>query len=159
MRASNLLALMLVFGVAGCAATPKLYPTHPLTDQIIKARAGYPMALTNRACLPKADPKAPDSSPGCPLEQITAYPLDDVKFRETANKLNFICNLGGKRFKICLDKPGFCRFSYTQKCAFNIPGFLCQPAERLEEYSPAGDLEFLLAANARCAAADKYDLW
>lgn len=156
MRLSKWVLATGLVGLVACATGPALYPEHPLVDQIIKVRQGHDGMLTNRTCTEKPDPALKDSSPDCPLEHIKDYPLADVDFRQTANRLNFICNVGGKRYKICLDKPGFCRFSYKQDCFL---GIFCHPAERLEEYLPVEKYGFLLDANARCAKKEKYDLW
>lgn len=155
MRLAKFLWVAVVLGFA-CATVPTIYPEHPLSDQILKPREGFDNKLTNRACLPKTDPNAPDSSPDCPLEKITAYPMFDPEFRKTVNRLNFICNVGGKRYKICLDKPGFCRFSQKQDCFL---GIFCKDGELLEEYLPVEKYRFLADANTRCANKEKYDLW
>lgn len=156
MRLSDLLAACVILGIVACATVPTIYPEHPLVDEILKVRKGHEGLLTNRTCALKTDPNAADSSPGCQVEHIKDYALSDPEFRQTVNRLNFICNVGGKRYKICLDKPGFCRFSYTQDCFL---GFICKPAERLEEYLPVEKYGFLLDANVRCAKKEKYDLW
>lgn len=145
-------------GAVACATAPLLYPAHPLSDQIIKVRAGHEGFLTNRTCGAYIPGEvAPEKA--CSDERITRYPLNSPEFRATVNKLNFLCNIGGRRFKICVDKPGFCRFSTGPKKCSGFLGLFCKEGERLEEYLPVEQYRFLLDANAKCANKDKYDLW
>ena len=144
-----LMAVAMV-GAGACTSTPTIYPEHALSDQILKVRLGHDGKLTNRTV-------AGYDATGKPIEKIMDYSLKDNDFRETANRMNFICNIGGKRFKICTDKPGFCRFSHAQKCLFG--NSFCRDGELLEEYLPVEKYGFLLDANARCAKKEKYDLW
>lgn len=106
MKRGRVLFMVLLSGVS-CSVTPT--PQHELSDQILKPRRGYDGKLTNRACL-EYDGKE------CKKDNVISYDLSDSKFRETANKLDFICNIGGKRFKICMDQAAFCRKSTTQLC-------------------------------------------
>lgn len=151
-RRLQLLGYLLTLGavtlMAGCAA-PTLYPEHALVDQIIKVRAGHEGNLTNRTVTGY-------DKDGKPIEKIKDYSLESQDFRETVNRLSFICNIGGKRYKICLDKPGFCRFSRDEKCFL---GIFCKDSDVIEEYLPVEKYGFLLDANARCASREKYDLW
>lgn len=139
-----LLALLTI----GCGA-PQIYSPHPLVEQILRPRTGFEGSLTNRTC------KKYDGSK-CLGEEIQVYPLNDQAFRESVNKFNFICSIGGRRFKICRDKPGFCRFTYKQSCFL---GVFCKPGEKLEEYTPVEQYRFLLDADTRCANKEIYDLW
>jgi hypothetical protein len=144
-----------LLGVVACATAPTYYPEHPLVDQILKVRAGHKGMLTNRTVGPGATPKDP------PVEKITEYPIADPEFRKTANKLDFICNIGGHRYKLCLDepgkyRPGFCRISHDQRCFL---GVFCSMGEQRIEFLSADDFDFLLKSNARCANKNKYNLW
>ena len=80
---------------------------------------------------------------------IKEYDLQDANFRKEANDFGFICNLGGKRYKICLDKPGFCRISYKN-------GFLGIGKKKIEEYVPAVPYQYLIDANLKCFNKDEY---
>lgn len=145
------LLIILTAGAAACAVAPVVYPPHPLIDEILKVREGHDGNLTNRTCA------SYDQKTGlCANEKVVDYPLTDADFRATANKFDFICNLGGKRYKICKDKPGFCRIGYTQSCFL----FICQDGPEIEtDYVPATNSAFLLQANARCANKKEYNLW
>jgi len=113
-------------------------------QQILKPRAGH-KGLTNRACLAWNDENE------CLKYEIQEYLLEDAEFRETVNSFDFICSIGGRRFKVCKDKPGFCRITYTD-C-----GIFCR-RKRHEEYIPAEKYDFLLAANTRCMNKEEYPL-
>lgn len=132
--------------VSGCAGQ-KVYLAHPLVDQIITPRPGHEGKLTNRTC-------GKYEKGICTDERITDYEISDASFRETVNKLSFICNIGGRRFKVCLDKPGFCRFSTeTYRCGFLK---LSKCTKRLEEYLPAEPYKFLLDSKLRCFNKETY---
>lgn len=135
------------FCMTGCAGR-EIFPAHPLNEQLIKPRPGHEGKLTNRSC-------SKYEKDLCVEEHIQEYALSDKDFRETANQLDFICNIGGRRFKICLDKPGFCRVSYKENCFL----FFCSRGERLEEYLPVEKYKFLLDSGARCANKQMYNLW
>ena len=141
---------LLLLGL-GCSTSPELYPEHELVDKLLKPRAGFQGKLTNLVCLAKS----PDGK--CTEEKIITYDLADEEFRETTNRLNFLCKVGSKRYKICTDKEGFCRFSYKKSCF--ILGWPCSRGERLEEFLPVTQYRYLLDARTRCGSRDKYDLW
>lgn len=143
-KTPGFLSLLLV----GCV-TSMVYAPHPLVEQILKPRAGYDGKLTNRTCGEYQNGK-------CVKESIATYNLEDADFRSSVNKFNFICSIGGRRFKICIDKPGFCRFTYEKSCFL---GVFCKKGERLEEYLPVEKYRFLLDADTRCASKEIYDLW
>jgi hypothetical protein len=69
-----------------------------------------------------------------------------------ANDLSFVCNLAGRRFKVCLDKPGFCRRWGEKDCDL---GIFCKTRQR-EEYIPAEPMELHLAGNTRCFNKERY---
>ena len=140
----RILSLVLLVG-SGCSEA-QIYQQNPLSDQILKPRPGHEGKLTNRACLKFDDDKCVD-------EKIAEYDLKDAEFRDRVNKMNFICNLGGRRFKICKDKPGFCRFYRQKKCFLGI----CVDDKKLtEEYIPVEPYSFILDAKTRCFQKDLY---
>ncbi len=102
--------------------------------------------LTNRVMVLSADGKST-------IPEIKEYSLEDAEFRTTANKLNFICSIGARRFKVCIDKPGYCRHTFYQKCFLGI----CGKKHREEEYIPAKEKhQFLLDAKAKCFNYGEY---
>lgn len=135
----------------GCASN-RVYPRNPLVDQVIKPRPGYERHLTNSACLKY-------ENGNCVNLEIKPYSLDDESFRKMANEFDFICNVGGRRFKICLDKPGFCRNWTFVKCEpWDFLKIFCEDIA-MEDFIPIDDYNFILESNAKCANKYKYDLW
>jgi hypothetical protein len=128
--------------LASCA-TPQVELRHPLSQQILKPRPGY-KGLTNRAC------EALNEKGECAGMVVKEYLLEDPVFRKTANDLKFICSVGGRRFKICLDQPGLCRTTY-EDC-----GWFCKDKKKVE-YIPANQYQFLLDANTVCQNREIYD--
>jgi len=117
-------------------ATEQTYPRNALVNQILKPRPGY-TGLTNRAC------EVWDVKNICTTWVIKEYILDEPT-RKTLSGLDFICNISGHRYKVCLDKEGFCRTSYYG-C-----GFLNMKQCKKEEYLPVSNYQFLLDANTKC---------
>ena len=135
-RASVVLALPFIMG-ASC--DEKVYSEHPLVEKILRPRHGF-RGLTNRICH-KYDGEI------CQTEQIREYLLEDEEFRSNINKLEFICNIGGRRFKVCLDQPGFCRIQTKCKKFF---GMKVNCKTKVTEYIPASNYDFLLSADTKC---------
>ena len=82
----------------------------PLEKQRLVPRPGYEGYLTNRICLKWYGSK-------CEKESIKKYSLKDRKVRENFIELQFACHVGGKRYRICPDKAGFCRKEKHSECA------------------------------------------
>lgn len=136
--------IVILVGLSGCHRA--VFTQNPLVYQILKPRPEYPGMLTNRACLKYDGEK-------CIEEDVDIYDMNDEAFREKANTLDFICNIGGRRFKICKDKPGFCRRTFKKKCWWKF----CRKRKlRNEEYIPVEPYQFLLDANVKCFNKDRY---
>ena len=71
------------------------------------------------------------------------YDLGDPVFRATVTKLGFVCSVGGKRYHICPDKAGLCRYVGVG-C-----GIFCNRVVEVD-FIPATNYAFLLAANTVC---------
>jgi len=92
----------------------------PLEKQRLIPRPGYEGSLTNRVCTKWYGSK-------CEAESIREYTFKDkiikgkaVKgktVRAKLIKLQFACHIGGKRYRVCPDKEGFCRREKHTKCA------------------------------------------
>lgn len=128
-------------GVVACTTVPTMYPKLALVDQILKPREGF-SGLTHRTCA------SLDEKNQC-VWQIEEHKLDEPAFRTAANALNFICNIGGRRFKVCLDKAGFCRMQ-SVSC-----GWFCHKTVEAE-FIPVTNYKFLLDANTRCFNKNTY---
>lgn len=127
----------------GCATLPKPYVKHTLIDQILRPRPGY-TGLTNSHC-------ALWENDECKKVEIEERQLTP-EFRIMANDFKFICNIGGRRFKICLDKEGFCRLEEVPSC------LLCKTKTK-EIFIPITDYQYLLDANTKCFNKEKYSFW
>lgn len=132
----------------GCQTTT--HPKNPLIDQIIKPRVGFDGHLTNRSCLEY------DGS-NCVKEDISTYDLVDPVIRENLNKLSFICTIAGHRYKVCLDKPGFCRKTVDRVCAkWDLLKLFCKHPESWE-YIPVENYQYLIDSKTRCFNKENYN--
>lgn len=77
---------------------------------------------------------------------IIVYDMNDANFRSKANEFGMKCDIAGKRFRICMDKAGFCRS--TEKCVKHTLLFWCNLYEEI--YIPAKEHQYLLDANTKC---------
>jgi hypothetical protein len=132
---------VVLFLFAGCVSRD-IYPRHVLIDQILVPRANH-SDLTNRACMGYEGDK-------CIKEEVVDYDMDDDETRKRLNQLGFICKIAGKRYKVCMDKPGFCRMSYKKKNWFAKP-------QRYESFIPITDYQFLIDAKTRCFNKERYN--
>ena len=127
--------LISIFFILQCK-TPEKYYHRPLIKQRLVVRPGYPGKLTNRVC----------NGDNCTTEE---YSLSDPAFRQTANDLRIICEIAGKRWRICLARPGYCR--RTLKC---VKKFLWSCKKYEELYIPAERHDYLISANTVCQGKD-----
>lgn len=137
-----LLALLL----GGCAlfqTKPEIYPAHELVKELLVPRENH-KGLTNANCA------AFDDSGKCTNFVIRDWDLEDANIRTQLNRLNFICTVGLKRYKVCQDKPGLCRITSVKSC------WLCAPKPIEEDYIPQSDVQKLLNAGTQCFSEDIY---
>lgn len=132
--------------LTNCASVPVEDPIHALAGQILVPRAGY-TGLTEGAY--RAGKLA-----------VTEYKFEDAEFRDTANRLHFICRMGKKRYMICKDQPGLCRVFYDVKKKCLIGSLGCHEVDGAQhiEYLPASGYKLFLDSNLVCYSEDKYDL-
>jgi hypothetical protein len=128
--------------LTNCATVQPLYPRGALVKQILRPWTGY-HGLTNRACT------LIDQKGDCAHWSVIDYVLEDAQTRASLSQLVFICNVAGKRYKVCPDKPGLCR----RHC----DGFLfCQTKE---DFLPIANYQFLIDADTKCGAQASYNFW
>lgn len=144
MRQPYLLLLLLL---SSCSFNSQIYTPNPLASEILTPRPGHDGKLTNRTC-------SAYSGETCVTEKIVDYDLSDPTFRSTANTLNFICKIGGKRYKVCKDQPGFCRMTYHQNCTL---GIFCGPNRETVEFLPIMPYQTILNLGVKCFSQSKYD--
>lgn len=133
------LSQLLLLPLLSCA-NAQLYPQQSLSREILMPRLGHDGKLTNQACLQYNLDK-------CMSWGIKEYDLANPAFRDTANAADFICNVSGKRYKICKDKPGFCRIGY--QCS-RVLGICSSQTEIETDYIPAIPYQKILDLNVKC---------
>jgi hypothetical protein len=141
MRCSLLLSLLLF---NACASGPSSYPQHTLVDQILRPRTGY-TGLTNSWCERWEDGR-------CQSLKIEDHPLTP-EFRKQLNDFKFICRVGDRRFKVCVDKEGLCRRE-VKDCGH----WWCRD-KVIEVFIPITDYQYLLNANTKCFNRNRYPYW
>ena len=132
----NVYTILLLLILIGCSSR-KALPPNALYNQILKVRKGHD-GLTNSYCEKYKGDK-------CESLKIVEYSLKDpiVRYR-LGVELGFVCSISGKRYKICYDKEGFCRFHYERSGIFSY--------KRVEKFIPLHPLDYHLQANTRCYA-------
>lgn len=146
-------ALIVLWGtvsllLSDCASF-EMFPEHQLSEKILWSHPDYPGKLTQRVC------EATDGK-DCTKWKTLVYDLENSDFRMTVNKFDFVCSVGGKRYNVCWDKPGFCRIGAIKKCHLAI---FCKETPVEIDYIPAVEqVQFLVDANTRCANKRLYDL-
>lgn len=130
------LSSIILFLLIGCASQEKYYK-HQLYRQRLVIRIDHPGHLTNQTCVEM-------DGEDCKKWDITTYDMNDEEFRRKANDFRIVCRLGGKRWRICLKKAGFCR----RICLKKGWGGKCKKHE--EKFIPATDHQYLYDAGTVC---------
>lgn len=117
----------------------------PLLEQIVRMRKGFPNGPTNRTCLEL------DWWGKCSHVDTVEYDFRDAAVRARFVELNFVCELGGRRYKIDPDAPQFVRYQRRRKC------WLFCPEETLKvEPVPLSDTQRLLDGALTCYSERTY---
>lgn len=127
-------------------SSPRLYPQGSLGDQILVARHHHEGKLTNRVCTKY-------KGETCIEDSVIEYDLSSSVFREEARKLNFVCKVGGRQYKICPDQPGFCRTTYQKNWFQKIVG----GGKKNVEYLSGSPTQTLIDLHIRCFSETQYD--
>lgn len=135
-----LLALLLLS--SGCATKPKQYARGALINLILRPRPGY-KGLTNQTCREWADGH-------CIKRDVAEWDLAVDKERLQLHSLRFVCDVGGRRYRICRQLPGLCRQTYVKS------GFLGLDRElKLISYLNAREeYQFLIDSDTVCMSMD-----
>lgn len=134
MRRNNGIILLVLCLLTNCASREAL-PPNPLYKQILKVRAGHD-GLTNSYCKKY-------NGNTCEDLHIEVYSLKDPAIRYLIGvELGFVCSIAGKRYKVCYDKEGFCRFHYEKTGLFS--------KKLVETYMPLHPLEYHVRADTKC---------
>ena len=120
----------------------KILNKSKLVDQILRPRKGHEPNLTNFTCKKKNLDKCEDWDKAF-------YDVNDSDLRKRLNDLGFVCSIAGKRYKVCLDRPGFCRFGAKRK-------YLLFKSLELVDYIPISQYTFLIDSDSKCYNKNKY---
>lgn len=103
-----LFSLLLLLFLAACSSTPPVYERGPLVDLILKARPGY-QGLTSQRCEQWAKPKVGETKRKCLKKDVKVFDLADDKQRLQLHGLRFVCDVMGRRYRICKEIHGLCQ--------------------------------------------------
>jgi len=123
----------------------------PLEKQHLIPRQGYEGYLTNRVCLKWYGDK-------CEKDSVKKYSLKDKEVRAKLISLQFACHIGGKRWRICPNKEGFCRREKLVKCMKKrrINPFRSKKkcvkwkTTPINKFIPLANYQFLLDSSTEC---------
>lgn len=149
MKLSRLVLVSFVV-LSSCRLFEKKQDHSPLESQRLVVRQEFVGRLTNHVC------KVYDGLTNeCKEWSMRTYSLEDAEFRRQMNDFVITCEIGGRRFKVCLDKPGYCR--HERVCLdrgrrwywpFNV---VCKDSKINETYIDAKlEHEYLLNAGTEC---------
>jgi hypothetical protein len=136
-----LLLLAVSSYLTACSTSAPLYPRHELYDQILKPRPQWAGYLTNSRQVQPLGAKLGETVP-----ELVTYDLKDATLRADLNRLSFVCKIAGRQFKICLERPGYCR----KKEHF-------WQDDELEYIDAITQHNYLLQAKTRCFSWKRHD--
>jgi hypothetical protein len=138
----HLLRLVIPSLILLACSTAEKYQRQPLAKEILRPRPGMAFSLTNNAC------EEWDQNNVCTKWDVARHDLADPMERDALNKLDFVCKVGGHRWKICPDKAALCRTTYHH-CGF-LGMQTCKAVQVEENY------EFLISADTKCFSMQAY---
>ena len=106
-------------------------------------RPGYDHHLTNRVC-------RSNKLGSCKEWSIRAYDLRDDLVRKQYVDFKIACRIAGRRFRVCLDKPGFCRRERVCKKKSGFFKKKCKKWDKKIEYIPISNYQYLIDSNLEC---------
>ena len=134
--------IILSFLLIGCQHGVKYHAQ--LSKQRLAPRPGYDGYLTNRICGER------NFWGECLKWDIKSYDINDPEVRIMMNDFRIACQIGGKRFRISLDQPGFVRRT-TGKCIKKkVLSRSCKKWELLEDFIHIQRYEYLIEAHTEC---------
>lgn len=126
---------VIYIGLSGCSTVTQNH--RDLSSQIIFFRDSATGLGQNRICSQK------DIIGRCQEWSVKTYDLKDPEVRDTLIKLGFACQIGGKRFKIDPDNPGFARYK-EKSCLF------CSRKSEIVERIPITSSRYIVDAGTYC---------
>lgn len=143
------LSLFVAFSMAltGCSSIKEGWSGtrehKPLLEQIVRMRTGH-KGLTHKTCVEL------DWWGKCSNSTLLEYDLNDAKVRARFIELGFVCELGGRRYKIDPDAPQFVRYRRKRPC------WLCHEETTKVEPVPFKETQKLLDAALVCYSERTY---
>ena len=131
----------------------------PLQGQRLIPRPGYEGHLTNRVCKDFYGKKCDKDKDGNLEVSIRQYDIRDEALRKKLIEFGFACSVGGKRYRICPDRPGFCRRELHKKCVKWKKGLFSRKKKKCKKWDEkivkkyidaVKDYEFLLDGATEC---------
>ena len=142
-----LLLVVIFFSTQGCASVKTGWSGtkehKPLLQQIVKMRTGY-KGLTHKTCVEF------DWFGQCEKKTVMEYDMNDAAVRARFVELNFVCDLGGRRYKIDPAAPQFVRYDRVKRCWF------CEKKTEKTEPMPYSDTQKLLDGDLTCWSEREY---
>lgn len=138
--AALLVALMAFAFLSGCSSQQ---PGHSdFFKQIVRWREGH-KGPTHQICAER------DWKGTCVKWDLREYDLASAEIRKQFMAFNFICKVGGLRYKIDPDQPRLVRYKTVRPC------WLCKEEVQLEKAISYNSTAFLLAGGTFCYS-EKY---
>lgn len=137
----KLVLLITLSFLFGCQGTEKHHAQ--LSNQRLAPRPGYDGHLTNRIC------KEKDWLGDCKKWSVKAYDIRDRSVREMLNEFRIACKIGGKRYRVDIDRPGFVRKENPVCVDKSIFGN-CKEWVTNTNYIPIQNYEYLIEAQTQC---------
>lgn len=132
------------FFIFGCQVPEKYHAQ--LAQQRLAPRPGHEGYLTHRIC------KQSKFWGGCEIYDIKTYDINDPEVRVMMNDFRIACRIGGKRFRISLDKPGFVRREHGKCKDKKLFSNKCKKWEYNEDFIPIENYDYLIEASTECMA-------
>lgn len=137
------LVLLLILSFAfGCETVEKDHAQ--LSRQRLAMRPDFQGYLTNRICEKK------DFWGNCEKYSIKQYDLGDPEIRKMINDFKIACKIGGKRFRVSLDRPGFERRSKGECLDRKLFSRECKDWETIIDFISITEHDYLVEAQTQC---------
>lgn len=141
--------LIIFFSCSIFQRPPSIDERKPFLEQRLLVRPTHQGLITNQICKQRKNNE-------CVKWDAKVYDLKDAAFRKLVNDLKISCLIGKQRWRICLDRPGYCR--REKKCVkfknvwWDFKDKLrCVKEKLVESYIPAFEKhEYLVESYTRC---------
>lgn len=137
-------AVLLAFLLA-CSSAP-IYERGPFPTLLLTAVPGHEGKLVNQTCLKR------DAREECERWDMKEWDLRDTLERERLRQARLVCEVAGKYFSACVERPGLCHQTHVEtKWLLGIKWLPLKRELRAIDYIDAeADYRRLLDGNTRC---------